>query len=460
MKSWFNVEEIKKDVKEKNPIIKKEKEKVLESSIKEGAFASISFNTGPAYITPFALAINSSPFQIGLLSSIVGIASPIAQLFGNEMIKRKSRKKVFLNFTLLEALAWLPLIAVIYMFKNNILPEYLPYFLILNYTLIGIFLGAGAPAWFSWMGDIVPENSRGKYFSQRNKITSIFGLVSLLTVGYILDLTKTKGYVLIGFTIIFAISCIARLISHCIIKKQFNPYLKFDKKTDFTFIDFMKRYDNFGRFSMYRTMLFFSRMIAIPFFTVYMLKNLQFSYLTFTLVTISGTLFYIIFTPLMGRFSDRYGNLKLMQLATILWIITPIFWMIFENPIALIFIPQLIGGIAMAADTIGTNNFIYDSVSPKHRGNCVSYLGLLNGIGIFLGSLVGGLIMKYNPSMFEPIMVVFFASALFRFITAIAFLPKIKEWKRFEKLPKMHFSIKHPLETLNSEISWIKKIVK
>jgi hypothetical protein len=75
--------------KEVTVVLQKQKERevkqALKESIDEGAAGAVSSGITNSYITPFALALNGTAFQIGLLSSLSGIISPIAQIFGSKM---------------------------------------------------------------------------------------------------------------------------------------------------------------------------------------------------------------------------------------------------------------------------------------------------------------------------------------------------------------------------------------
>src|SRR3989344_51278 len=108
-KKSVDISDIEKEVDGNTKLKIKEKQKALEISIKEGSAASFSSSLGSSYITPFALALNSNAFHIGLLSSFSGITYPLAQLFGSKLMEKHSRKKIVLKFVLLEALMWIPI---------------------------------------------------------------------------------------------------------------------------------------------------------------------------------------------------------------------------------------------------------------------------------------------------------------------------------------------------------------
>jgi MFS family permease len=437
------------------------KKKALKVSIHEGAAAKFAFGTGNSYVTPFALALNANPLHIGFISSFSGLLAPLAQLFGNKLMENKSRKKIVMKFVLIQSLLWIPIAFLSYLFWKGILSQYLPWALIILYTLVVIAGGIALPVWFSWMGDLVPEKGRGKYFAKRSRATTAVGLAAALIAAFLLDAFKTRGLALLGFSILFILAFTFRFLSFILFKKQYSPKFKLKKKSEFSFWAFIKRYDNFGKFAFYRATFMFASMIAAPFFAVYMLKDLQFSYVTFMIVTMSSSVFYLLFAPLAGKFSDRFGNVKLMYISGILFIFTPILWIIFNSPYTLIFGPQLLAGIANAALIIGATNFTYDSVSPQKRGTCLAYTNILIGIGTFIGAIIGGLMAKnLIIGTITPFFFVFGAASFFRLLSAVIFLPRIKEERPVEPIPDQHIDLQHPISTLHSEILWFKEVFR
>ena len=457
----FGIGDIGKEVDGSTEKIKHSKEKALSQSINEGSASSFSSSIGDSYITPFALALNANPLQIGLLSSFSGLASPLSQLLGSRLMKKHSRKKIVLRFVFLQSLLWIPIALLGILFYKNIIPSSLPYLLIIFFSLLIGIGGLAYPAWFSWMGDLVPAKDRGRYFSIRNTATGIVGLAGVLIGAIVLDTFKKTGIVIIGFSILFFSAFIFRLISFSIFRKQYAPKFKVQKGDYFSLFDFIKRFDNFGKFAVYQALFYFALMIGSPFFAVYMLKELQFSYITFMIVTMSSSVFYLIFTPLIGKFSDKFGNVKLFYIYNICFAISPILWIMFKSPIYLILFPQILVGIANAAFVISVTNFTYDSVSPQKRGICVAYSNLLSGVGIFLGSILGGfLVNTYHPSSINPFIFIFLITAGARLLVALLFIPKIKDARPVERLPPMRIHLVHPFRTLNAEIGWFKAIFK
>ena len=437
------------------------KEHAREKFVVEGSATAISRNLGPMYITPFALAIGANSVHIGFLSSFAGLFSPIGQLFGSKMMERKTRRKVVSRAMIIQILFWLPIISLSYFYWKGIGTSYLPYFLIIFFSIFIFAQGMRYPALFSWIGDLVPDKERGKYFAKRNRANGILGLTAFFIAAFLLDYFKTKGLAMLGFSIIFVMSIFFRGAAHNFLRKIFSPKFKLKKGYYFSFWSFLKTYDNYGKFAVFQAAFYFSIMLSAPFFAVYMLEDLGFSYVTFTIVSMSSMIFYLLFVPLAGKFSDRYGNLKLFYIAGFLFPVVPLLWIFLKNPVFLVLFPGIISGIANSAFILSVTNFTYDSVSPQRRGLCVAYSSLLTGIGVFLGSIIGGLLIQYsNITFMKPIFFVFLLSSVLVFISSLIFLPHIKEMKEKDKMNGFSVDVQHPFKTVHSDVVWFKNFFK
>jgi len=416
--------------------ILKLKEKAKKISIAEGSFATVQGGFGESYAAPYAIALNSSNSEIAFLSSFPGLLGPLSQWFGSRLIEKYSRKRLVLFALLFQSLTWIPIIFLAFLFWKGILTGILPLLFIIFFSVYVIFGNLASPAWFSWMGDIVEEKERGKYFSTRNRITAAISIICAMTAAFFLDFFKEHSLLLFGFSIFFFLAMIARLISRYLFKKQYEPKIKLKKGYYFSFWQFLKKApsNNFGKFAIFRAFLGFAVNIAAPFFAVYMLRDLQFNYVTFTIVNFSATVFSVLVMPLWGKFSDKFGNYKVMKITSFLIPAIPILWVFSSSPYYLVLVAQLIDGVAWAGFNLSVGNFVYDCVTPQKRGLAVSYFNVLHGVGIFLGASLGALLVKYlTLSFINTILFIFIISGVARMIVSIIMINKIKEVRKVER---------------------------
>ncbi len=434
------------------------KEGARNRMISQGAVSEASTSLSSSFIVPFANAIGANAAHIGFLSAFSGLIAPLGNVWGSKLMERKSRKSIHVSYTWWMILIWLPIILLAFLYTRNLGVPFLPIALIVLYSGF-IFLSAVKdPASFSWVGDVVPEDQRGHYFARRNRIIGWWGVAVFLIGGILLYFFETRHYVLMVYSGVFLFSLLLRVVSLYQVKRIYCPHFTLHKASKFSFWSFLKRYDNFGKFATFQAVFNFAVMVASPFFAVYMLKDLGFNLFWFTAVSLSSTVFYLLLTPLAGKFSDRYGNVKLLYIAAWAFPITPLLWLFLKDPLWLILLPGFTAGVGNAAFSIGATNFMYDSVSPEKRGICFTYSNILSGGGIFLGSILGGLMIQYLTIDFmNTTLFVFVIAAVLRFIVAFIFVPQLKEVRKTRPIRGLSWDVMHPFKTIHSDAVWFKK---
>lgn len=428
--------------------VKESEERKIKSaqkvSVAEGASSSVMSGAGDAYVPAYALAMNASNAEIGFLSSSINLFNAFAQLVGSRLTYKFSRKRLVLFAVTLHALMWLPIIFVGYLYAKGIMQNQLILLLIVFYCVLTVSGSLGGPAWFSWMGDIVKPEERGKYFSWRNKIGGLTAMFATLIAAFFLDHMEAMGQLILGFGIIFFFAFLGRAIAAILFVKMYEPQRKIEPTTFFSFKQFITKApsNNYGKFAIYVGMINFATHFASPFFAVYMLNELGFSYTWFTAVNVAGSLFTIIAMPLWGKIGDYYGNKTLLTIGSIIVPITPLFWLVSGNPIYLILTAQLSSGFGWAAFNLAASNYIYDAVTPERRSICVAYFTMINGISIFIGASLGGLVAEHlKLGWINIFLFIFLVSGILRAIAAIIMIPQLKEVRNIPKnQPRIPFS--------------------
>jgi MFS family permease len=406
----------------------------LRYSVKEGVAWSTSNALGPSYIAPYAIALNANNLQIGLLTSVPILAANLSEVRAPKLMEKMTRKRIVTVGDFIQALMLLPIASLAFIYPivgpNSLIA---PTILILLYTIYLMLNSFTNPAWSSWMGDLVREKERGRFFSRRNVFTGIASISAMFVAGVFLNLLTPKQ-ALFGFATLFVLASIALFISWHYFRKQYEPKFKYKDEFYFSFASFLKRMknNNFGRFTIYVSLMVFALNLANPFFAVYMLRQLHFGYLTFVAITLSSSIATVVSMRLWGRFSDRYGNLLVLRTCGFLVPLAPILWLFSINPIYLAGV-QALAGVFWGGFNLAASNYIYDCVSQQRRGICFAYSDALNGIGIFLGATVGGLIATYvNVGFISILLFLFLVSGLLRLAFSAVMLPGLREVRHVE----------------------------
>jgi len=422
----------------------------LRYSIKEGVAWATCNALGPSYIAPYAIALKANNLQIGLLTSIPNLAANLSETRAPKIMEKVCRKKIVITGTFIQGLVLLPIAALALIFPiidpNTLIA---PTILIMLYTIYLVLGSFTTPAWFSWMGDLVRDEERGRFFGRRNAITGIASISAMLAAGVFLNLMAQQA--LLGFATLFVSASIALFVSCYYLSKQYEPKFKYKDEFYFSFSSFLKRMkdNNFGRFTIYVSLMAFALNLANPFSAVYLLSHLKYSYLTFVSITLSYAIAGAISMRFWGKLSDRYGNLLVLRICGFLVPIPPILWLLSPNPIYLATV-QALAGILWSGFNLAALNYIYDCVTKQRLGICSAYFDALNGIGVFLGATFGGLIATYgNVGFISIILFLFLLSGLLRLAFSAAILPILREVKPV-KAPK---PVKYYLYGLTKRLS-------
>ncbi|MEO0097945.1 MAG: MFS transporter, partial [candidate division WOR-3 bacterium] len=187
-------------------INQKERERSLKFSLLDGIFASINAGFTQSYITPFALLLKATNFQIGILNSLPQFISSFFQIPSADIVEKlKSRVKIIANSIYFQGLFWL-LISFL-AFLNNSQFAFLIFLILLIFH--NSFSAFATPIWQSLMSDTVDKDKYGRYFAYRGKVLGFITLIANFAAGFILFLLSQNK--ILGFFIIFLIAGISRI---------------------------------------------------------------------------------------------------------------------------------------------------------------------------------------------------------------------------------------------------------
>jgi MFS family permease len=175
--------------------------------------------------------------------------------------------------------------------------------------------------------------------------------------------------------------------------------------------------------------------ISGPFFAVYMLNELHFTYFDYSLNLVAYIATQFVLLRQWGKLSDKYGNRYIMLLCSALMPVIPLLWLFSANHFYLLLV-QVISGLAWSGFNLTTANYLYD-IRPHHT-NFATYAALQAGITavmVFIGGLFGGYLAALAPDMAEllpfdlgsALFIVFVFSGIMRGVVLMWFIPRAEE---------------------------------
>jgi MFS family permease len=398
----------------------------LSACTREGVAAQVMIGIFDYYLIPLAIFLKASTPQIGLLMSVPHLLSSLSQIFAVRAIEIAGSRKNLLIKSLIVQIIFLFAIPCLAIFAVPHKVELLILFVVV-FRVIGSLMG---PAWGSIVSDYLPEDLRGQFFGKRAQIISISGIVALGVWGLFLAFMNkiSEGW---GLFIVFLSAAICRVLSLYYMNQLVELPHKVHGDVHFTFWMFIRRFreSNFVKFILFAAAITFATQLSAAYFSVYMLNELKFNYITYMSVHLAAILMNLISFPIWGKHADVIGNAKILKLTSLLLPISPLLW-IFNSHWAALTLIEMFSGFVWGGFNLCMTNFIYDAVQPAKRVRCLCYYNMINSIALFAGASLGGFLADKLPSLGpgkSPLLTLFLLSAVCRIAAHFILSPHFKE---------------------------------
>jgi MFS family permease len=376
-----------------------------------------------AFMIPYGLALGASHFQVGLLSSVRNLILSLVQLKTADATRWfRSRRRLVVTTAALQALFWVPIALVPWIFETGAVPA-----LIALYTAGTAIAAFGGPAWGSLVSEYLAPGERGRFFGRLTRAGGVSKTAAGLAAGGVLSLFS--GSPLVGFALLCAAAAASRVVSAVWLSRLPEGPWSEDRGERFSFWQFVRQAptSNFARFSLCIGVLSFAVNIAAPYVAVYLLQELHFGYLAYTVTVESGAAAAFLTASRWGRVADRSGNWVVLRLAMLGVSVVPALWGLSGATVWMLAVYTL-SGLLWGGFNLAVVNYVYDAATPTKRARCLAYFNVINGCGVSLGALTGGWMLGWMPPVGGSGFVsLFLVSAGLRLVVALAFPRLVRE---------------------------------
>jgi MFS family permease len=406
-------------------------------------FDAAKMGASETYLGALGVFLGGTPLQVGALATLPPLVGAMAQSIGMRLSESVNSRRTLLVWLMrLQATLLLPIACIPLMGLQGVTAVVALIGIVVVYHLT---IGVINPLWGSLVGDVLPPLSRGEFFGVRNKWMAIVTFASVVIAGQTVHAFAKFDLAAVGFAAIFALAAVARLVSARSFAGVDDVGLHVPHESKFSFWDFVRRArrSNFVKFVFFVSSMNFATSVSGPYFAMYMLQDLKFSYSDYTIVIAVAVLAQFVVLRSWGTMSDQFGNRRILKVCGACVAINPWMWLISSNFWFVICV-QLYSGIFWSGFTLASANFVFDAVTPPKRARCIAYQAIINGVLVFLGSAIGGaLVMKLpleslghvgiwsTPSKF---CVLFLASGVLRALVMLVLFPAFKEVRQVKSI--------------------------
>jgi MFS family permease len=389
----------------------------------DGLVTNISESFVLNFVNPYALALGATNVQVGWLSALTNLAGALGQLPGARLDERGISRKLVVIVCgggiarlLLIAMALVPLVfgggAAIYAFIALI-------------ALRSFLNNLGVPAWSALVADIAPASIRGRYFASRNIALAVAALLFTPLAGRLAEvLGLPLGYqasFLVAGLIGFAATAIFARIPE---PPRARPAATAQAARPHSAWTALRTHPEFAWFAAVAFIWNLGIMVAGPFFSVYLVRNLGASPTQIGLLAAIHSFAAIFGQRLWGRLTDRRGPEWVVLVAGWSIPLIPVLYALVPNPWLLLPVEAL-SGFAWAGYGLANFNLLLDLTPVEQRTRYIALYQIAVFSAAFIGPLIGSALANS-----VGIIGLFWISAAGRVVAALIFMLTIYSTRR------------------------------
>ena len=281
----------------------------------DAAFATIvgTLNSGVVLVA-YALFLGAPPTVIGVLAAIPFLCQ-LLQAPAILLVERARSRRLISIGALLTARLALPLMAALAFVPNKTVALAL---LVIGETIHCAFNSVAGCSWNSWIRDLVPSDTLGKFFARRTVWATLLGAGGTAAAAGALELAN-RGYAGANFVFfaLYASGFAASLIStwHLAHVPETEMVRPDQRRSLNTLLAKPLKDSNFRRVIRFLATWQFAVNFALPFFTVFLVEQAGYSAGFVLMLSIVSQFANLLVLRGWGELSDRFANKTVLAVA-------------------------------------------------------------------------------------------------------------------------------------------------
>lgn len=393
-------------------------------SIYNGMASTIAMNFSNNFFPIFAITIlSASNYQVGLISSLPPLMALLMTIPAAIMLNRAAEhKKLVATSILLARVMFLPIVVLVYLPSESM--QAWAFLVII--ALMSVPNTVATIGWQTLISGMISESRRGAFFSDRNRLLTMVGLVSTLIIGIVM---KDASESVTAYQILFAIAFGFGLLEVFLLMKHDEAPAHIDgpivkkKLMDWSIF----KHSGFVSFLIAALFFNFAWQMAWGIFNIYHVRVVGATVFWISMFSVGNMLMQILTFPLWKKWAEQRSNVRVFVWAAIGMASTPFLTVLSTNLYYLTFV-QTISGFFLSGVVLLLFNLLLEQSPEASRTYCITTYNVLLAFMAFLAPQIG--IWLLNAWGVE--MAMYISSAL-RLLSAAVFFAV---YLRYGKVPK------------------------
>lgn len=349
--------------------------------------------------TGFLILLDFNDILIGIIT-MIRLACNTLQMFSPLILEKKEKRKIFLiisrgifyilNIIGIGLLAFLPVSGDIKIFVLIVLT-------ILAYVVNAV----SGPGFAVWQIKSIPLKVRNDYFPLITVFVGTIAFLAAYLASRCIDYFKVLGNELNGFLILRVIAVIVGITDlYFLTKIKEYPYERVGKinlKNIFTEPFKEKKYIKIVIISCLWS---FAANIPGPYYTIYLLRDLNVSYSYMSIVNLMYLVSLIFITPFWTRRIKKTSNLKTLRfLVSIFLVHYAGLFFVTKDTLILYPVFVIMAYACLSGINVVFSGLPYMNAPEKNQTNYIGFYSTMNNAAAFFGVQLGSLFIKFSDNI-------------------------------------------------------------
>lgn len=354
-------------------------------SIYNGMASTVAMNFSNNFFPIFAITILSATnYQVGLISSLPPLMALLMTIPAAILLNRAhEHKKLVALSILLARIMFLFIVVVVYIPSESMQA----WAFLIIVALMSVPNTVANIGWQTLISGMISESRRGEFFSDRNRLLTMVGLVSTLVIGIVM---KDQSNNVTAYQILFAIAFGFGLLEAFILMKHEEPLTPGSgplvKKKLMEWSIF--KHSSFVWFLAAALFFNFAWQMAWGIFNIYHVRVVGATIFWISMFSVGNMLMQILTFPLWKKWAERKSNVRVFVYAAIGMASTP-FLTVLSTNLYYLTIVQTMSGFFLSGVVLLLFNLLLEQSPEASRTYCITTYNVLLALVAFLAPQVG-----------------------------------------------------------------------
>ncbi|WML39443.1 MFS transporter [Neobacillus sp. OS1-2] len=353
-------------------------------SIYHGMVSIVAVNLAGNFFPIFAIAIlGASNYQVGLISSLpplmaLGMTIPAAIVLN----RLQQQKKTVALSVFWARILFLLLAGVVYIHSS-----YQAWAFLLIIAFMNIPGTISTIGWQTLISGIIDEDRRGAFFSDRNRLVTIVGMVTTLLIGIFM---KKQTEHALAYQVLFVIAFLFGLLEVFFLmkhKEKAESTSGLAKKN--SSMDWSIFHDKGYKWFLITALCFnFSWQMAWGLFNIYNVKYAHATILWISIFSVANQLVQVFSFPLWKKLAEAKSNTLMLVWVAAGMATAPFLTVLSTNLVYLTFV-QMTSGFFVSGTTLLLFNLLLEKSPNEKKTYCITTYNVLLSFVAFIAPQIG-----------------------------------------------------------------------